>query len=222
MDKTFLTVKGLSVKLDVSEKTIYRMINSKSIPFAIKIGGQWRFNAEKIEKWVLDSQKGEQKRTPTNYKIRVSDVLANGLIIYRAHGENRDEILDEILGMISDISSNEATSIKRQILYSESIVSSSLQGLSFMAPDIDGTYHIENSKLLVIFLEKPMDFEAIDKIDTEIVLLLLATNKTEQLIIKTRLSRLFMEKEFISMAKKHLNRRELITQVSAIETKLLG
>ena len=222
MDKTFLTVKELSVKLDVSEKTVYRMINSKSIPFAIKIGGQWRFNSEKIEKWVLDSQKGGQNKTSTNYKIRVSDVLANGLIIYRAHGENRDEILDEILGMVSDISSDEATNIKRQILYSESIVSSSLQGLSFMAPDVDGSYNIEKSKLLVVFLEKPMDFEAIDRIDTEIVLLLLATNKTEQLIIKTRLSRLFMEKEFIFMAKKHLNRRELIEQVTSIETKLLG
>lgn len=222
MDKTFLTVKELSVKLDVSEKTIYRMINSKSIPFAIKIGGQWRFNTEKIEKWVLDSQKGGENRTPTNYKIRVSDVLANGLIIYRAHGENRDEILDEILGMASDISSDEATAIKKQILYNESIISSSLQGLAFMTPDVDGSYHIDKSKLLIAFLDKPMDFKGIDNVETEIVLLLLAANKTEQFIVKTRLTRLFMEKEFIRMAKEQLNRRELIEQVTSIESRLLG
>ncbi|MEA3544512.1 MAG: helix-turn-helix domain-containing protein [Thermodesulfobacteriota bacterium] len=222
MDKTFLTVKELSVKLDVSEKTIYRMINSKSIPFAIKIGGQWRFNTEKIEKWVSESQQGEKNRNPTNYKIKVSDALSNGLIIYRAHGENRDEILDEILGMIGHLSSTEETSIKKQILYNESIVSSSLRGLSFMAPDVDGFCHIGESKLLVAFLDKPMDFKAIDNIDTEIVLLLLATNNTEQLILKTRLSRLFMEKEFISMVKEQLNRRELIEQVTLIEEKLLG
>jgi len=222
MDKIFLTVKELSAKLDVSEKTVYRMINSKSIPFAIKIGGQWRFNTEKIEKWVLESQNGEQDKAPTNYKIRVADVLANGLIIYRAHGENRDEILDEILGMVSNLSSEEAISIKKQILYNESIISSSLQGLSLMAPDVDGSYNIKGSKLLIAFLERPMDFGAIDNIDTEIVLLLLAANKTEQLIIKTRLTRLFMEKEFISMAKKHLNRRELIEQVTSFEGKLLA
>ena len=222
VDKTFLTVKELSVKLDVSEKTIYRMINSKSIPFAIKIGGQWRFNTEKIEQWVSESQKGGKEGLPTNYKIRIADALANGLIIYRAHGENRDEILDEILGMLSNLSSEEAISIKRQILYNESIVSSSLQGLSFMTPDVDGSDNIDATKLLVAFLEKPMDFKAIDNVDTEIVLLLLATNKTEQLIIQTRLSRLFMEKDFISMVKKHLNRRELIEQVTLIEAKLLG
>jgi len=67
-----------------------------------------------------------------------------------------------------------------------------------------------------------MDFKAIDNIETEIVLLLLAVNKTEQFIIKTRLTRLFMEKEFISMAKEQLNRRELIEQVTSIESRLLG
>ena len=185
MDKTFLTVKELSTKLDVSEKTIYRMINSKSIPFAIKIGGQWRFNSEKIEKWILDSQKGGQNRAPTNDKIRVADALANGLIIYRAHGESRDEILDEILGMVA-LSGDEAIMIKKQILYAESIISSSLQGLAFMAPDVDGSYHIEESKLLVAFLEKSMDFKAIDNIETEIVLLLLAANKNRAVHIKNQ------------------------------------
>lgn len=221
MDKTFLTVKELSTKLDVSEKTIYRMINSKSIPFAIKIGGQWRFNSEKIEKWILDSQKGGQNRAPTNDKIRVADALANGLIIYRAHGESRDEILDEILGMVA-LSGDEAIMIKKQILYAESIISSSLQGLAFMAPDVDGSYHIEESKLLVAFLEKSMDFKAIDNIETEIVLLLLAANKTEQFILKTKLTRLFMEKEFITMAKEQPKRKEFIEKATSIETRLLG
>ena len=222
MDKTFLTVKDLSVKLGISEKTIYRMITARSIPFAIKIGGQWRFNTEKIEKWILESQNTAQGRPSTNYRISVADVLANGLIIYRAHGENRDEILDEILGMVSTLSELEANNIKKQILYSESIISSSLLGLSLMAPDVDGSFQMEESRLLVAFLEKPMDFQAIDKTPTEIVLLLLAANKTEQRIIRTRLTRLFMDEVFVSVLKQQLNRRGLIEQVASIESTLLG
>jgi len=222
MDKTFLTVKELSIKLGISEKTVYRMITSKSIPFAIKIGGQWRFNTEKIEKWILESQKGQKNTVPTNYKINISEAMTNGLIIYRAHGENSDEVLDEVLGMVGSLSDEETTNIKKQILYSESIISSSLQGISFMTPGVDAPYHIDKSQLFVAFLEKPMDFKAIDHNDTEIVLLLLAANKTEQLILKTRLSRLLMEKEFISMAKMHLNRREFIQRVTSIEAELLN
>lgn len=222
MDKTFLTVKDLSIKLGTSEKTIYRMISARAIPFAIKIGGQWRFNAEKIEEWILESQTSGQGRHSTNDRISVADVLANGLIIYRAHGENRDEILDEILGMVSTLSEIEASSIKKQILYGESIISSSLLGLSLMAPDVDGSFQMEESRLLVAFLEKPMDFQAIDNTPTEIVLLLLAANKTEQLIIRTRLTRLFMDEVFVSMLKQQLNRRELIEQVASIESTLLN
>ena len=221
MDKTFLTLKEVSTSLGVSEKTIYRMINDKSIPFAIKIGGQWRFNSEKIEKWIHASQTGGRGRTRANHKIKVSDALANGLIIYRAHGENRDEILDEILGMTGGLSADEMVGIKKHILYQESIISSSLQGLSFMTPDIDGIPNPEKSAILVAFLEKPMNLKAIDHVDTEVVILLLAANKTEQLILKTRLLRLFMEPELITMIKKQLNRRELIEKISSMESKFL-
>jgi PTS system nitrogen regulatory IIA component len=222
MDKTFLTVKDLSVRLNVSEKTVYRMITAKSIPFAIKIGGQWRFNAEKIEKWALDSLPGGKSKKHINLKISVADALTSGLIIYRAHGESRDEVLDEILGMVADLSTDECTNIKRQILYQESIISSSLQGMSFMAPDVDGSYQIDQTKLLVVFLDKPMDFNAVDKVATEVVFLLLACNKTEQLIIKTRMTRLFMDRKFLATVKEQLNRRELIEQVTVIEEKILG
>ncbi len=158
-------------------------------------------------------------------------MLSSSLIFYilpNAHlslifrlWENRDEILDEILGMVGSLSDEEVTNIKKQILYSESIISSSLQGISFMTPGVEAPYHADKSQLFVAFLEKPMNFKAIDHIDTEIVLLLLAANKTERLILKTRLSRLLMENEFVSMAKKHLNRRELIEEVSSIEAELL-
>lgn len=220
MDKTFLTVKELAAKIDVSEKTVYRMVNDKSIPFAIKIGGQWRFNSEKIEKWILASQAdGPQPRA--NHNIKIADALTSGQIIYRANGQNRDEVLDEILGMTVGLSVEEIIDIKKHILYKESIISSSLQGLSLMVPNIDTIPQLETSALLFAFLEKPMDFEAIDHVDTEVVILLLAANKTEQLILATRLQRLFMEPGFVSMVKEQLNRRELIDKITAMESTLL-
>lgn len=222
MDKTFLTVKGLAAKIDVSEKTIYRMINDKSIPFAIKIGGQWRFNSEKIEKWILSSQAGEQQQARANHKIKITDALTIGQIIYRANGQNRDEVIDEILEMTAGLSADAMISIKKHILYKESIISSSLQGLSFMVPQIETIPQIEKSALLIAFLEKPMDFKAIDQVDTEVVILLLAANKTEQLILTTRLQRLLMEADFVCMIKKQLNRRELIEQIAAMESTLIS
>ena len=222
MDKTFLTVKELATKLGVSEKTVYRMTTSRSIPFAIKIGGQWRFNAEKIDKWVSEAHSVDPGGRKTDTAIRVADALNNGLIIFRTHGENRDEILDEVLGMVGTLTGDERVSIKRQILYRESIISSSLQGVAIMLPAIDTSYSIDKTMLLLAYLENPMKLGAIDGIATEAVVLLLAANKTERQIVKTRLARLFMERDFVALIRQQLNRRDLIDRVIAMETEIMG
>lgn len=220
MDKIFLTVKEVSLKLGVSEKTVYRMVAAGTIPFAIKIGGQWRFNSEKIDKWILESQSGREGRQ-TNLNIKVAEALAEGLIIYRAHGENRDEILDEILAMHSAFSADDVTTIKKQVLYKESIISSSLQGVALMAPESSVDYSVEKSQLLLAFLEEKTDFKAIDGTETEIAFLLLAANKSEHLVLRTKLQRLLMEPEFVAMLKKCPHRKQLLEEIESIEAALL-
>lgn len=221
MDKSFLTVKELSLKLGVSEKTVYRMVAAKTIPFAIKIGGQWRFNSEKIEKWIVESQDKDHGRSHTNLKIKVAEAVNDGLVIYRAHGENRDEILDEVFAMLNSFSADEVINIKKQILYKESIISSSLQGMALMTPDQTVGYVVEKSQIIIAFLDEPMNFSAIDGSDTEIAFLLLAANKSEHLILRTKLLRLLMEPDFVTMLKKHPHRKQLLEEIEAIETALL-
>lgn len=222
MDKTFLSVKELSLKLNVSEKTVYRMINDHSIPFAIKIGGQWRFNTEKIDKWIATRKRTRQGRVQSNHRINVVEALEKGLIVYRAHGQDRDELLNEILGLLNIPSNELLFNIKKKVLYNESIISSSLCGVSLMAPEIDESHLTEESRLVIAFLEKPMNFKAIDGVETEVVVLLLAANRTEQLVLKTRLQRLFMEPRFLSMLKAQLPRRDLIEVIVAMEKEFLS
>ncbi len=111
MDRSFLTVKEMSLKLGgVSEKTIYRMVSAKTIPFAIKIGGgQWRFNSDKIENWMIERDGNEDVRCQTNLKIKVAEAVSNGLVLYRAHGETRDEILDEVFAMCNAFPADEVS-----------------------------------------------------------------------------------------------------------------
>ena len=52
-----LTTKQLMEILQVDRTTIYRMMNDGRLP-AIRVGGQWRFSRQAIEKWL-----GENKPT---------------------------------------------------------------------------------------------------------------------------------------------------------------
>ncbi len=48
-----LTIEEVSKYLKISRFTVYRMIKEKSIP-ATRLGGQWRFNRNEIDRWFLN------------------------------------------------------------------------------------------------------------------------------------------------------------------------
>lgn len=48
-----LTVKELSEYLKVHPSTIYRQLKRGRLP-ALKVGSDWRFNIESIDRWRLD------------------------------------------------------------------------------------------------------------------------------------------------------------------------
>lgn len=218
MDKTFLSVKELAVRLSVSEKTIYRMINDNKIPYGIKIGGQWRFNAEKIDKWARQSASGSGDKA--DRAITLSSTLTDSTIMYKLCGGNRDETLDQMLSILNIFSAEEMLGIKRNILYKESIISSSFDGISVMTADYDGHVHTSGSVLAVAYLDRPLDFRAIDGKKTSIVILMIPANRTEQLILNTRLRGLLTRPEFTAGLKSEPNRSGLINLIKDQENRL--
>jgi excisionase family DNA binding protein len=51
-----LTVKDLSNYLKVHPSTIYRLLKTGQLP-AFKVGSDWRFNVEDIERWRVEREK---------------------------------------------------------------------------------------------------------------------------------------------------------------------
>jgi len=51
-----LTVRELSEYLKVHPSTIYRLLKTGQLP-AFRVGSDWRFNVEEIERWLLEREK---------------------------------------------------------------------------------------------------------------------------------------------------------------------
>lgn len=51
MDLTFLTLAEAAGVLQVSKRTVSRLIKQKKIP-ALKVGTQWRIRESEFKKWV--------------------------------------------------------------------------------------------------------------------------------------------------------------------------
>lgn len=55
MNDQVLTIKQVAEYLQVAEKTIYTLTQEGRLP-AFKVGGQWRFKKEDIEKWIEENK----------------------------------------------------------------------------------------------------------------------------------------------------------------------
>lgn len=60
MNSEVLTVKEIAEYLKMNPITIYRLANAGRIP-AFKVGGDWRFKRNSIEKWIEDNENGNGK-----------------------------------------------------------------------------------------------------------------------------------------------------------------
>jgi len=49
-----LTLREMAQILKVHPGTLYRLVKKHRVP-AFKIGGDWRFNQESVERWITES-----------------------------------------------------------------------------------------------------------------------------------------------------------------------
>jgi PTS system nitrogen regulatory IIA component len=216
----FLDVRGMAGKMGVSEKTIYRMLNDNQIAFAVKIGGQWRFRIDAVDGW-LAARSGTAAAGKIDPAVTVASALESGAVLYRIHGENRDETIDELLATLPSTTNLDMTAIKLSVLAREAFASSSLKGVACMRPGAEQPIYPEKSLIILAFLEKPTDFKGMDGRKTDLVFLLLAANPMEQAILDTRLRRLLMEADFIGELRRQPPRRELLQLIRESEARLM-
>jgi excisionase family DNA binding protein len=58
-----LTVQNVAEYLRVHPSTIYRLLKKKQLP-AFKVGSDWRFNRESIDRWRADAERSQGPINP--------------------------------------------------------------------------------------------------------------------------------------------------------------
>lgn len=63
MTESTLTIKDLAKYLNVTERTIYNLLERRELP-GFKVGSNWRFRKEDIDKWIEHSKKTNTGKGP--------------------------------------------------------------------------------------------------------------------------------------------------------------
>jgi nitrogen PTS system EIIA component len=203
-----LSVKDIAHLLNVSEKTIYRMIKDETIP-CFRVGGQWRFDRREINSWIEDTRQfssGIQKESfsPSDEEsISISAFLRRDGIHYAVPGETRETAITSCLDRIGTATAHmDKERFFEAILERERLCPTSVgHGIALPHFRRFNEFAAPVSSISLCFLERPIPFGALDNEDVNTLFFIFPKNERRFLRIQSKLLRLLRDEEVLSALK---------------------
>jgi PTS system nitrogen regulatory IIA component len=218
-----LGVKEAANLLDISEKTVYRWINQGFLP-AYRVHDQYRFNRAELLEWA------------TSRKINVSpdifnepgssglpmpglmESLQSGGIFYRIEGDSKSSVLGSVVEHMRLPDGVDRDFLLRVLLAREELASTGI-GNGIAIPHVRNpvVLHVTHPILTLCFLEKPVEYDALDGKPVHALFGLISPTVRAHLHLLSRLSFALMDGGFRSAINRQARREEILGEAARIE-----
>jgi PTS system nitrogen regulatory IIA component len=204
-----LSVKSVAKLLNVSEKTIYRMIKDEMIP-CFRVGGQWRFDSKEINSWIEDTREFSyvaatgKTSTVDEESISVTEFLSRGGVYYAVSGDTKEAAITSSLELIrTAIPQIDTERFFDAIMDREKLCPTSVgHGIAFPHLRLFREFTAPVSSIALCFLKKPICFGALDNEDVDTMFFIFPKSERRFLRIQAKLLRLLKDEEVLSALKK--------------------
>jgi nitrogen PTS system EIIA component len=220
-----LTLKQLAEHLQLSERTIYRLLGRGQLP-GFKLGGHWRFRRAVVDYW-LDLRMG--RFSPSDLRdmeaewppavLSLSDALVPANALLELAGGSPQQIVSELVRAVTFPEPVDADQLAARVWEREQLSSTATSGgVAFLhtARWDFRTMHW-NDLLAVGRLHTPVDFGATDGGLTDIFLLLLARDARQHLILLAKAATLCREPGFLGQMRTAPSATAVLTLVRDAE-----
>lgn len=163
-----LAVKDVARLFGVSEKTIYRWLNSRTIP-AYLLSNQYRFNRSQLVEWasarglkvtpdIVREPESENAVLPS-----LTEAIEAGGIFYRVGGRDREAALRSLVETMRLPDGVDREFLLDVFLAREAYASTGIgDGIAIPHARNPVVDHVRNPAVTICFLEHPVDFAALD------------------------------------------------------------
>jgi PTS system nitrogen regulatory IIA component len=217
-----MTVREASKLFDVSEKTIYRWIEQKSLP-AYRINKQFRFNQTELLEWAaagrtsfLPALLGE----PDSGSAPLPDLvqaLAAGGIHYRVGGKDRDSVLRSVVELLRLPDHVDREFLLEVLLAREALGSTGIgDGIAIPHARNPIVLNVERPTVTLCFLESPVDFVALDGLPVAVLFTLINPTVRAHLHFLSRLAFVINDKAFRDVLKRQGSRDEIFSEARRV------
>ncbi|HVR76372.1 MAG TPA: PTS sugar transporter subunit IIA [Planctomycetota bacterium] len=222
-----LNVKDVARILAVSEKTIYRWISQGSLP-AYRVNEQYRFNRAELLDWATSRKinvspeivtEPESSSTPLPALV---DAIQTGGIFYRIGGTDRELVLRCVIEAMRLPEEVDREFLFRVLLAREAMESTGV-GDGIAIPHVRNpvVLHVTRPAITLCFLEKPVDFGALDGKPVFALFSLISPTVRGHLHLLSRLSLVLRDPDFRDVIHRQAAREEILDHVRRIESGFL-
>jgi nitrogen PTS system EIIA component len=231
-----LSPKQLAEYLQLSQRTIYRLLERGGIP-AVKVGGQWRFRKAAVDEWLdvnmqrldaaslraLEDDDVEQRVPPPPLADLLEPVNARIVVPVRGAADRADVVR----AFVRQVQFPETVSpelVAERVLEREAMCSTALSdGVALLHTPRSRPRVLASHDLIAIGrLQAPIDFSAIDGSPTDTFILLLARSERDQLALLAKLARLCREPGFLAALHDAHDADDAITLIRSTEQRLFS
>src|SRR5260370_38489409 len=189
-----LTVRDITRFLQVSEATIHRWIKQRGLP-AHQIAGQYRFHRAEVLEWATAQQikvsveMFDQWNEDAALKPSLAAALEAGGFFYRLAGASKEAALGAVIDSMPLPEKMDRPLLLQLFLAREALATTAIGGGSAL-PHVRRpiVLHVPRPIISLCFLEKPIDFGALDGKPVHVLFSLISPTVHIHLQLLSRLS----------------------------------
>jgi PTS system nitrogen regulatory IIA component len=218
-----LLVKDAARLLGVSDKTIYRWIKQGSIP-AYRLNEQYRFNRAELLEWAtarripVSPEIFREEESESTSLPHLTEALRAGGIYYRIGGDDKASVLHHVVETLRLPGEVDREFLYEVLLAREALGSTAI-GDGIAIPHVRNPVilHLERPLVTVCFLERPVDFGALDGKPVNVLFTLISPTVRAHLHLLSRLAFALRDPAFKEAVVRQASREELMAAAERCE-----
>ncbi len=221
-----LSVKDAAAILNVSEKTIYRWIKQETIP-CYRINEQFRFNRAELLEWAtsrriqVSPEIFAEKDSNAAALPTLLEAVKSGGIFYRVGGSDQASVLRAVVEILHLPDEVDREFLFQVLLARETLGSTGI-GDGIAIPHVRNpvVLHVSRPTIALCFLERPIDFGAIDEKPVDTLFTLISPSVRAHLHLLSRLGIVLRNAEVKEALRGRSSREELLAAFERAEAAL--
>jgi PTS system nitrogen regulatory IIA component len=221
-----LTVKDVAGLLEISEKTVYRWIEERKLP-GYRMNGQYRFNRAELLEWSTANRINvsprifEEPESQSAPLPELSDALELGGVFYRIAGADKAAVLRNVVEILRVPDTVDREFLLQVLLAREALESTAI-GDGIAIPHVRNpiVLHVPQPTMTLCFLEKPVDFGALDDQPVHTLFTFISPTVKAHLHLLSRLAFALRNPEFKAQVVRQAGRDEILTSAKKISDGL--